>query len=800
MRRCQLNYLALLFTAGIVIGTQTDIYAQHTGKSFTNEQNLDTNRIANITYSPLSAREGKGVQIPTPPKDHPRLFINASYLPELRKKPQHPLLKICWEKILKAAAYKTDGYLPLQGKQSNNNTDVRDAIEANALLFVLTNDQQAGKQAVSSVLHYFETLKIDPAKPDVSRELGRAIVTGSIVYDWCYSLLSAQQKNVLVGRMETLAMKMEIEWPLMKGSSITGHTVEAQLSRDMLSLGVAAYDENPAIYNRVAGRIFAEFVPVRHFFYPAGYYHQGSAYGAYRFTWDLFATFIFDRIGYPDVYGKDAQKIPYYFIYNRRPDGQLFRDGDDYSEQSTPFGSWWNLGERTNFLAGSYYKDPIVLNEVLKERPVGQTGDFLFDFLFFDPTVLTTTTKKTLPLSRYFSKPLGAMVARTGWQDGIQSPDAMATMKIQAYNFSNHQHLDAGSFQLYYKGPLAVQSGIYQGKNGGYGSEHFKNYSQRSIAHNTLLIYDSTETFSWKDQSIVNDGGQHYPNDAYEPESMTELLQKGYKTAEILAHAVGPDTLKPDYSYLKGELASAYGTKVKSFKRSFVFLNLTNATYPAALIVFDKVSADRKEFKKQWLLHCVEEPRINGITTIIARTQKGYSGKLINTTLLPEKNDLLIDKIGGPEKEYSVFGKNFPQSMIATGKNSSDSAVWRVSISPKVAALDNVFLNVMQVMDNTVEPTASTLPERVETNQLIGAKLRDRIVLFSKTGELINKRFSLLIKSEGLASVLITDVKKGNWTIKNVDEPTRPPDIVKNTEEVIYFKVRKGNYLITPTD
>ena len=42
------------------------------------------------------------------------------------------------------------------------------------------------------------------------------------------------------------------------------------------------------------------------------------------------------------------------------------------------------------------------------------------------------------------------MVARTGW-----GPDAViAEMKTNVYNFTNHQHLDAGAFQIYHKGAL----------------------------------------------------------------------------------------------------------------------------------------------------------------------------------------------------------------------------------------------------------------------------------------------------------------------------------------------------------
>ena len=43
------------------------------------------------------------------------------------------------------------------------------------------------------------------------------------------------------------------------------------------------------------------------------------------------------------------------------------------------------------------------------------------------------------------------MVARTGWGDDA----VIAEMKINEYNFVNHQHLDAGAFQIYYRGALA---------------------------------------------------------------------------------------------------------------------------------------------------------------------------------------------------------------------------------------------------------------------------------------------------------------------------------------------------------
>ena len=83
------------------------------------------------------------------------------------------------------------------------------------------------------------------------------------------------------------------------------------------------------------------------------------------------------------------------------------------------------------------------------------------------------------------------MVARTGWdQDAV-----IAEMKVNEYNFANHQHLDAGAFQIYYQGALAIDSGLYSGSSGQYGSPHCQNYYWRTIAHNSLLVYDPQEDF-----------------------------------------------------------------------------------------------------------------------------------------------------------------------------------------------------------------------------------------------------------------------------------------------------------------
>jgi heparin/heparan-sulfate lyase len=761
----------------------------HAGYVDPYKTDADTSFSGNFVYPPLTERNGKGLNVPVPPKEHPRLFFREKDVPSLIKKMGNPLMSSCWQAIRANASIKTDGTLPRDVKQ-NMNAKMLNAIDAKALLYALQKDETMGKEAVDAIIQYNSTISFDHSKQDICRDVGRVILSTAMVYDWCYDLIAPADREMLIHKMEILGRQLEIVWPDLVQGSIVGHGSEAQLARDMLACGVAVFDEKPEIYNLAAGRIFAEFIPARKYFYPAAYHHQGSSYGPYRFVWDMWITMIFDKMGYPKVLGDDQAKVLYRWIYSRRPDGQFFRDGDDFLELFTNFGKTWAVAGAG--IVGSYFNEPVLMGEAIDKKLIGK--DPIFDFLFINPFLPEKNYLPELPLTKYFPAPLGAMIARTSWDEGVNSRAVVAEMKVGVYNYANHQHLDAGSFQIYYKGPLAINSGIYQGTTGGYGSEHFKNYYQRSIAHNTMLVYNPNEKFTWHGREVVNDGGQLFPNGGAEPRNMKEFLENDYKTGEVLAHAFGPDSLQPDFTYLKGEMAEAYSEKVKSFRRSFVFLNFKRTDVPAALIVFDRVVSSDGNYKKTWLLHCSEEPLISGNVTQVKRTEKGYKGQLVNTTLLPDARNLTINKVGGKDNEYEVGGKIFPQT-AANDNNSVDGAIWRLEVSPKTASVDDLFLNVMQVMDYQGESKQALPVEKFDCGNFTGAKLGDRIVLFSKSGETNAQPISMTIKENGNFKVLITDVEPGMWTIegKKIKPKTLKVEIGQN---VILIDAVKGDFNI----
>ena len=420
----------------------------------------------------------------------------------------------------------------------------------------------------------------------------------------------------------------------------------------------------------------------------------------------------------------------------------------------------------------------------------------IYDLLWRDYT-LKGKAPDDLPLTRYSGTPYGWMIARTGWDANC----VIAEMKINEQFVGNHQHMDGGSFQIYHKGPLAIDAGAYSGSSGGYNSPNNKNYFKRTIAHNSLLVYDPDEKFGcWnyggggKTRFATNDGGQRMCGEGWKTcNSLDSLLSEEYTVGKVLAHGFGPDAQAPDYSYLKGDVTQAYTRKVEEAKRSFVFLNLKSETVPAALIVYDKVSASNPDFRKYWLLHSIEEPTLEGNTFTVRRTKDGDSGMLHNTVLLPQTDNPRIDKMGGPGKENWVFGTNYPNDAVTPYlDNANERGAWRVEVSPVAPAVTDNFLNVIQVADNRCNKLNAV--QRIEDDRIVGVQLADRVVTFAKSSEPLQKDFTLTVNGTGTYKFVITDLKAGNWQIKKDGCVFIPLTEVQASDGVLTFEGSAGSY------
>lgn len=697
---------------------------------------------------PRGARAAE-VALPPVPAEHPRLYLRAADVAKLPQRMAHPVLAPVVTRLRKMAT---------QSPQAR--------VEWEALNYLTQPDAAKGRATIVETLGLLKACKLAD-KQDACRETGRMMVTGAIVYDWLHPLLTAEQKRAFIVELVRLAKTQECGYPPVGGGSVTGHTSEAMIMRDMLSAGVAIYDEEPEMYRLAAGRFFREHLPARNWFYPGNAYHQGDSYGLHRYSWDLFPLFIFDRLGAGNVYNPEQRFVPYHALYVTRPDGQRLRGGDSF-KVSTAWGQPWNEFGGT-VLTASYYGDGVLLSQFLKQGATGG-GEAIFELLWRDPE-LAAKPIEALPLSRYFGSPFGWMVARTGWGEDA----TIAELKINEYNFGNHQHADGGAFQLYARGALAIDSGLYEGgSSGNYGSPHGKNYYWRTIAHNSLLVYDPAEKFTAKG-GYGNDGGQRLPNGRSEPRTLDDLLSpaKGYRTGKVLAHGFGPDAQTPDYTLLQGDLTAAYSAKVRGVTRSFVFLNLKNSAVPAALIVFDRVVSADPAFRKFWLMHTVEEPRVDGTRAAVERTEHGQRGQLNLDVLWPAADNAEVGKVGGPGKEYWVFGTNYTNDVPAErrAKSSMETGAWRIEVSPKQAAAEDLFFTVMQTTDRTAP---KRLPvTRIEAGERVGCAIAGEgatwVVLLRKDSQHSADSVKVTVPSAGRGvsasheRVLLTDLAAGRW-------------------------------------
>jgi hypothetical protein len=176
-------------------------------------------------------------------------------------------------------------------------------------------------------------------------------------------------------------------------------------------------------------------------------------------------------------------------------------------------------------------------------------------------------------------------------------------------------------------------------------------------------------------------------------------------------------------------------------------------------------------FKKTWLLHCIQEPQIDGSTSLVIRNGKHfqrdvrYGGKLSVETLLPK--EAVVTKVGGPGREFWIESakRNFP----TTKGGAAEAGAWRIEVSPKIPNRHDMFLHVLTAMD--AEASVETKAGVLSQANLVGASLRKVAVFFSRDGQLLE---TAEINLDGpKETVLACDLKPGLWSAKKAGQVTR---------------------------
>ncbi|HIE28186.1 TPA: twin-arginine translocation signal domain-containing protein [Candidatus Poribacteria bacterium] len=326
-------------------------------------------------------------------------------------------------------------------------------------------------------------------------------------------------------------------------------------------------------------------------------------------------------------------------------------------------------------LVNRYRDDPAhqVVHAFNETTPRSGVGVYAYkDFLWRDVTVGKGNLKE-FKLSHISPGP-GYVYARSSWNE-----DATYFFFKCGDRFTAHQHLDVGHFLIYKYEELVSDGGHYDK----FASDHVVNYYLRSIAHNTILVYDADETWpSIRAGNVTgNDGGQHHNwphhNGAVSDAAAWQKGRELYDIADILAFED-----RGDYLYVAGDCTRAYSpNKLEYFTRQIVFIR------PGIFVIFDRVKSKDPSFKKTWLLQAMKPPTGQAPNLVITNGK----GRLFVQTVLPHNPQV---RLAAESELYSYGGRSYPPE-----RDTGPAPECRIEISPSQPAVVDHFLHVLTATD-----------------------------------------------------------------------------------------------------
>jgi hypothetical protein len=639
-----------------------------------------------------------------------------------------------------------------------------------ALSYLLSGDESFARRALDS-------LRAD--RPGGLKGSSRYVryLDRSLAFDWLYgypgfdaALKHAVAADLVAGAEEMLALP-SLRDPAQ--ASYHNHTVR-ELALAIFSLtaveGHSSVAARAAPLRARAWRAFDNILEQTGLVNPEGAYHESTDY--MRITWAPLAMMAEVR---RTATGQDPadrwsvfRNMGPTYLYKVLPDGSQARDDDD---------EFPHLDSRDNVVLGyavHRFKDRYAA-WLLKQRAwlPEEWANPVLAFLWNDPSVVprdpATTSESELPRQRLFPG-VGHLVLRDGW-----GPDSTWIQLACGPYLAKHDHLDAAHFVVYHKGYLAIDSGAdYTDTE----SPHYLNYYRRTVAHNTLLVYQPGEPFFWGENRwpAVNDGGQRMDSSRFW--NSVRSLEDWRRTRDLWDRCrLGPVATQPAYAYARADATRAYqSSKLERFTREIVHLRQANV-----LVVLDRVRAADASYRKAWLLHGVNQPRVEAAAPGTSVGSGGASyrnaslatfedgqGRLRVHSLLPRERDVIVrggpgfefwapgDERGGPwasgqnwpldppeggplpedpylRKMWRTFWGDDLDRLSPSNRRAVVPGGWRIEVSPAAPSRDDVFLHVLEIGDR--DPARARRVEAIEGHALAGAAIDGESVVLFASGD-----------------------------------------------------------------
>ena len=779
--------------------------------------------------------------IPQITESHPRLLLTKDTIPTIRKslKADNPTNKRYYELLDKDIADINYGKLPdpstdYGGRAGlhNYNKDYLEFIQIKALGYLVEGHELYAYQAVYCMKYYLVTLDIQYIKSNMEREYGNVMFTAALVYDWCYDILTTEDKNQLRAAIQNRTakgqcgdpsftttakykLKMEVGYPPCSDrvGAVSGHSSERQILRDYLAAAIAFYGDNDSWWNYVSKLIYSEYVPVRNYYFRSGISQQGiGVYVSGRHIADMYSAWMIKTATGTQPYTGIDNTVRSFLGYECAP-GKLFSDGD---------GGGSLLQSNAEVRALSYMTAYIFADEAMlaQAQSIQPTKAFTSDTIELTSAMYVALSGMSdiepakdkyegMELLQYNGSPVGQYVTHEAWNDATS---ANVFMKIKEISTANHEHADAGNFMIYYKGMLTCDAGVY--KN--YGSDHTRFYHQATISHNSLLIDNGSQDKSSSDKKIkYYSGGQIWPSEISTASGTLKVWtsSQDHQTGTIIGHEHGYyDTAKtkPKYAYLGGDITGAYpSSTVEHVGRRMLVVYTGDEKVPMAFFVYDTITSASANYKKTFLLHTPQRPTISGNTVAV----ENGDGRLVLTCL---SDNVTINGVGGrtygpdnkldDENSGNYYIHGYGQLPI-----SHDDKMWgRVEISNSNKVSSTKFFNSMYVTDAGNTTYYKTTPiTNVSTNTLSGGDVEGGVfngsvaAIFVKrnlmnTSKRLSGTISFTTTGNSSMQYYIDGLASGTWKV-TVGGTTVGSYKVASESGLLTFSASAGNVVLTKT-
>ena len=670
------------------------------------------------------------------PRGRPRLWIDREHLAVLRRDLNHPEFARALKK-LRAAADSPVELVMEPGCEVVCQPLLEEKLRAQAFC-ALVEDDAAKKRAVAQTAHaYFSRLSGFPmANNIVYAHISNSIMTAAAVYDWCYDGFTPDRRQSMIAAFRGLACRQEGGWAPGRDWMLVGHGTG--ISAAYLAFGIACFDEDPEIFRFLAYQFTELFVPMRKYQYRSGLHPQGSFYGSGRLCFDLRLAALFRIACGKDLFGDTLNRLPLYWQMIRLPDMTCFDEGDVWGRPSEP-------ADFTQMLAfcTAATRDPAYKGHFLAMN--GDEREYFFHLLLNDPEIKPVPPFSVrLPYIRHFGPLRSNMIARTGFYDD----EAAVYFNGGGKCSGNHQHSDAGAFQIWYRGPLASDIGAYGST---YGNPYDRNFNKRSIAHNMLRVYDPAEKFGGG--KFDNDGGSRFvyqTNMPSTPAAYEKSPQLDYGTSHSVS--IGPDKMRPAYGFLAADLTNAYSKKIRHYMRLFVFLNQQSKEQPAGFLVCDLVESAQPDLLKIFQVSSFFPPVLRENFIGLVTPQGGCADMRLYLPAQTKITDFADEKAASNPQAGKVYEVPFSPYGPA-------SHAHRIEVTPTEKRAFDTFLAHFGIRAKDAAPLAEGYAELANAHLVRSGKF---LVTLPKQDKLVDAPLVFDVP-EGGAQVLCTYLAPGPW-------------------------------------